>query len=349
MPSRLDSLPLAPGAPAPSTRKVTKTKVRPAIQPIKTTTAGHFTSLARRAIAVPGASPRTPRASSHYWLRERPVPLQPDPRNEQARLYNRSLMSKFDYRVSASPPLRPSPGLKPASLSQRPSSARSRDGLYPQGRRPSHTLDVVDIEGRPNPDVYVVPKELKRKAGATDAASDPWDISQLLQGGKLTLRVVVHSHDGIFGMTRQFDMDTLRASIPDGNSPRTPSLDRTFSQAFLDSPVASLPPASPFRPERDSNPARPGQSPRVASSPSWEVDSKPSRRPMPVDIHYARGHLPALAAIMMNQQVKRGDRIELPVPQPDAWPDTIGYVYTGDPTLLTADAKQNILYLGGKI
>ena len=68
-----------------------------------------------------------------------------------------------------------------------------------------------------------------------------------------------------------------------------------------------------------------------------------------LDLQYARAHLPVLASIMMSQHVCRGDLIELPIPYPNVWVYTVGFVYTGQEELLTNAVKQNILYLGGKV
>lgn len=67
------------------------------------------------------------------------------------------------------------------------------------------------------------------------------------------------------------------------------------------------------------------------------------------DVQYARAQLPALAAIIMSGRVRRGDLIDLALPHPQVWPETIAYVYTGEAQLLTEQTKENILYLGGKI
>lgn len=56
-----------------------------------------------------------------------------------------------------------------------------------------------------------------------------------------------------------------------------------------------------------------------------------------------------LAAIMMSEQVRGGDRIDLPMPHPRAWTETAAFVYTGEEELLTEEVKVNILYLGGKV
>lgn len=62
-----------------------------------------------------------------------------------------------------------------------------------------------------------------------------------------------------------------------------------------------------------------------------------------------RSQLPALAAVMLKGEVRRGDTIELAMPHPSEWPSTIAYVYTGERELLTKEVRENILYLGGKV
>ena len=52
---------------------------------------------------------------------------------------------------------------------------------------------------------------------------------------------------------------------------------------------------------------------------------------------------------MMSEQVRAGDRIDLPIPHPRVWAETAAYVYTGEDALLTEQVKLNILYLGGKV
>jgi hypothetical protein len=66
------------------------------------------------------------------------------------------------------------------------------------------------------------------------------------------------------------------------------------------------------------------------------------------DITYARIHLPVLAALMLSGHIRKGDIVDLPMPHPEVWPQTVAYIYTGQAEL-TASMKQNILYLGGKV
>lgn len=55
-----------------------------------------------------------------------------------------------------------------------------------------------------------------------------------------------------------------------------------------------------------------------------------------------------LAAIILSELIKSGDTLELPLPHPRAWEDTVTYVYTGR-VELTEPIHRNILYLGGKV
>lgn len=67
-----------------------------------------------------------------------------------------------------------------------------------------------------------------------------------------------------------------------------------------------------------------------------------------LDLAYARAYLPALAALMMSGHVKTGDCIDLPLPHPEAWPQTLEYVYTGRGAPTEA-VRRNVVHLGGRI
>lgn len=67
-----------------------------------------------------------------------------------------------------------------------------------------------------------------------------------------------------------------------------------------------------------------------------------------IDLAYAKAFLPVLALLLMTSHVKRGDVIYLPVPHPEAWLDTLRYVYT-DTGKLSEASKANILYLAGRV
>lgn len=68
-----------------------------------------------------------------------------------------------------------------------------------------------------------------------------------------------------------------------------------------------------------------------------------------LDFPYARCSLPVLAAIIMSNQVRVGDTIELPLPQPEAWAETVAWVYTGEEELMTDKVRENVQYLGGRV
>lgn len=51
---------------------------------------------------------------------------------------------------------------------------------------------------------------------------------------------------------------------------------------------------------------------------------------------------------MLSGHVKTGDTIDLPMPHPEAWTQTVAYSYTGRGELTEA-IKQNILHLGGTV
>lgn len=68
----------------------------------------------------------------------------------------------------------------------------------------------------------------------------------------------------------------------------------------------------------------------------------------PIDLEFARSYLPVLAAILLSGHVREGDIIDVPLPHPKAWPQTVEYVYT-DRGELSWAVRENILYLGGKV
>jgi len=51
---------------------------------------------------------------------------------------------------------------------------------------------------------------------------------------------------------------------------------------------------------------------------------------------------------MLSGHVRKGDRIDLPVPYPYSWKDVITYIYTGRGAV-TSGMRANILYLAGNV
>lgn len=66
------------------------------------------------------------------------------------------------------------------------------------------------------------------------------------------------------------------------------------------------------------------------------------------DIEYALHYLPVLAALLLSGHVKKGDAIDLPLPHPEAWRETVAYIYTGKQEISEA-MRENVLYLAGRI
>jgi hypothetical protein len=65
-------------------------------------------------------------------------------------------------------------------------------------------------------------------------------------------------------------------------------------------------------------------------------------------MEYALHYLPVLAALMFSGHVRKGDAIDLPIPNPWAWREVLSYIYTGQ-GVVTPTMKENILYLAGRV
>ncbi|KAL2270830.1 hypothetical protein VTJ83DRAFT_201 [Remersonia thermophila] len=133
-----------------------------------------------------------------------------------------------------------------------------------------------------------------------------------------------------FLLRRTFDMDQLRATVPD----RTPS------------PTASRRLSNPLgrqNPGRRSSAAAAGirQATGVGRSHVQATNT------VPVDLQYAKAFFPVLAALLYSGHIHRGDIVDLPMPFPEVWAQTVAHVYTGQGDL-TEPMRQNIVYLGGK-
>jgi len=49
---------------------------------------------------------------------------------------------------------------------------------------------------------------------------------------------------------------------------------------------------------------------------------------------------------MLSGHVRKGDAIDLPIPRPESWKETVTYIYTGAKTPSPA-VRENITYLAG--
>lgn len=63
---------------------------------------------------------------------------------------------------------------------------------------------------------------------------------------------------------------------------------------------------------------------------------------------YALKYLPVLALLLLSGHIRKGDQIDLPLPHPEAWAETVTWVYIGkfEPS---EGAKTNIEHLGGRV
>lgn len=205
-------------------------------------------------------------------------------------------------------------------------------------------------------------------------------LPKILDPNQLTVRAIIKPKDverPSFLIQRTFDLDALRATIPDP-MPRYHPLSQ-LPPLPLRVPMA---PASSSSAARAALPTRPPLPRRRSSIRSGEllsgrgrhgrdhetlirdVKAVPIRKsdsfPFPsktwytnplmstTDLKYARAHLPVLAALLASGHVREGDVVYLPLPHPEAWPHTVRYVYTGQGEL-TAAMRENILYLAGKV
>lgn len=69
-----------------------------------------------------------------------------------------------------------------------------------------------------------------------------------------------------------------------------------------------------------------------------------------LDEEYALHFLPILAALLFSGHVCKGDKIDLPVPHPEAWEDVLKWVYVGgDVNEISEEVRENVAYLGGEV
>lgn len=195
-------------------------------------------------------------------------------------------------------------------------------------------------------ELLVMPVELRRHSTITGAEPP----SPCPVDGRLTTRVVVHSRGRKpLVLTRTFDLDELRATLPRVSPVDRADQGRRASVATLQPPSTANRQSSPglIAERRHSHGALPVLSPQ--RSPAAERrSSRQGLSSVAIHLEYARTYLPVLAAIILSEIVRPGDTIELPLPHPRAWEDTVVYIYTGR-VALTEPIRQNIVYLGGKV
>ncbi|KAG6368457.1 hypothetical protein INS49_002664 [Diaporthe citri] len=220
---------------------------------------------------------------------------------------------------------------------QRPTMALLDPGML-------HAWGHVYLGDLTKADVLVAPAALRRLSGTEqpDSAGERNGHSD-----RIAIRARVRPKGRErkpFLIERSLDMSVLRAVVTSAATPvRSP---RRQAVAPLSPDTVSSPrlPASPLAASRR-------RSSVTSSSPLSSRASHQQRggsREMPIHLPYARTYLPALAALMLSGHVKTGDTIDLPMPHPEAWTQTVAYSYTGRGELTEA-IKQNILHLGGAV
>ncbi|KAM5358181.1 hypothetical protein ACJZ2D_015523 [Fusarium nematophilum] len=255
-------------------------------------------------------------------------------------------------------------------LLSEPDSEHGVDEVHPYARRQSapggvfharamqlarqrgHLLRRRGFVGSSQPceaELWVAPRELRRLSTiASHSNGEP--PSPCPKDGRLTTRVIVHSRgQKPRVITRTFDLDELRATLPKASPVDRWGPSRRASAATLQPPTASTRPSSPafVSERRHSYSTLPGPDSHRLSV----LERRGSRQELPpvaMHVEYARMYFPVLHAVMLSNHVRPGDIIELPLPHPRAWPDTLDYVYTGR-VALTEPIKENIIYLGGKV
>ncbi|RYP07239.1 hypothetical protein DL765_009229 [Monosporascus sp. GIB2] len=269
----------------------------------------------------------------------------------------------------AAPPRGPPAGPEYASRGLSPVDRRVSAPALPQlaARKGSPTAarDQLRLWGHvyygdaKTADAFVIARSLRRpQTGIIDdkrAAADRQSVTSP-PSSRQTVRAIVRPRAlerRPFLIQRTFDMDELRATIPDpparsegavtdGSAVGSSS---SPGQARATAPRGHQQPASSSR--RRSSSVKSGALLSGRSGPLDPESLMRDAKAVPIHLKYARAHLPVLAALLASGHVREGDVVYLPLPHPEAWPQTARYVYTGQgepaPTV-----RENIAYLAGK-
>ncbi|KAI1641333.1 hypothetical protein F4809DRAFT_636623 [Biscogniauxia mediterranea] len=208
-------------------------------------------------------------------------------------------------------------------------------------------------------DAFVIPRSLRRESNLFAETSH----FRMPQGGdglpslkmpnQLTVRIVIRprAHERkLFKFQHSFDMDELRASIPDpppslgDDSISSEGQDLVSDPAIHSTQMARRRTSTVRSNSISSTSSRDLRSSHTMDYKSLLADPKT----MPIHLKYARAFLPVLAGLLQLGDVRKGDVVYLPVPHAGAWPQTLRYVYTGRGELTPA-VRANIVYLAGKV
>ncbi|KAL2017391.1 hypothetical protein VTK56DRAFT_2234 [Thermocarpiscus australiensis] len=236
------------------------------------------------------------------------------------------------------------PRLQTDSFSPLADRRRSLPPSFPTGRRSSQQLRQklqawghVYFGNGSEANCFVSAVALRRPSGSSSA-----DEGAATEGrpaehrNRVTIRARVRPcalDRKPFLLRRTFDMDELRSTIPE-LSPVSPGVWSPSTELNGRS-------ALPSSPRRSSN---------ASADHGMDLDRWPIRstNTVPIHLRYARAFFPVLAVLIYSDHVHARDIIDLPLPHPEAWVQTVALAYTGQGELTEA-IKQNILYLGGKV
>lgn len=203
------------------------------------------------------------------------------------------------------------------------------------------------------PDLLIIPVELKRLSIIATHSGDSEMPSPHPVDGRLTTRVVIHSRNRkSLVLTRTFDLNELRATITEHvQTPGLPSSRRaSMTSLHVPTPITGTRTRSPLpsAPMRESHSSAGPPVSDAHRSPRFENRGhRPRFAVVAMHLEYARKYLPVLAAIILSELVRPGDTLELPLPHPRHWEETVAYIYTGR-VEITEPIRQNITYLGGR-
>ncbi|KAI8961137.1 hypothetical protein F5Y11DRAFT_357915 [Daldinia sp. FL1419] len=164
-----------------------------------------------------------------------------------------------------------------------------------------------------------------------------------------TVRAIVRPQSqgrSTFLIQRNFDIDELRATIPD--PPPQIQVNNGLDERRLSTSLFQNggPALTQPRPRRSST-VRSGALLRSGTPLDLEGLIRDAKA-IPIHLPYARAYLPVVAVLLVSGHIREGDVIYLPMPHAEVWPETVQYVYTGQGELTEA-VRENILYLAGKV
>ncbi|KAK4149970.1 hypothetical protein C8A00DRAFT_18424 [Chaetomidium leptoderma] len=217
---------------------------------------------------------------------------------------------------------------------------------FPSARRNSRQIrgelqdwGHVYFGNGPIADCFVSAAALRRHSDSSSADEDAANKASPSGGrNQVTIRARVRPcalDRKPFVLERTFDMYELRATIPELSPVSATSARR---------PSTELPSRSPLPASR----RRSSMAASAKHGPDLDRSHVQSTNTVPIHIKYARAFFPVLAALLYSGHIRKGDIIDLPLPYPKVWAQTVVHAYTGQGELTEA-IKQNILYLGGKV